>query len=187
MKSTKFIGFIFLLSFISFSAVAQSVNEKCVIRGWVQDKEPRKDISIYKVPSWKIAGTTNDPFNGYLDNSTEPGEEKSVEIIGFKAVPGEWQWIKIRQATDLDGKILFQGDGWIPFERVTAKVQSPNGKAVPFYSQPRNSGKKVGTIPDKTLLTIIGFDCFGLKIKYRKKTGWLSAKNICGNPVTTCV
>lgn len=186
MKSTKFIVFIILLSFASFSAVAQSVNEKCAIRGWVQDKELRKDISIYKVPDLKIAGTTNDPFNGHLNNSTEPGEQKPVEITGFKSVPGEWQWIKIRMATDLSGKILFQGNGWIPSERVTAKVQSPAGKAVALYSQPRKSSKKVGTIPDKTLLTIIGFDCFGLKVKYRKKTGWLAAENICGDPVNTC-
>ncbi|MEQ1765830.1 MAG: SH3 domain-containing protein, partial [Methylotenera sp.] len=118
------------------------------------------------------------PIVGSLDNSTEPGEEKPVEIIGFKLHPQAGKWIEIRKATDLTGKVLFAGDGWIPFERVIAQAWSPDKKVVPLYSQPKLSSKKVRTIPAQTSLTIIGFDCFGLKVRYKGQSGWLSADNI---------
>ncbi|HRH46354.1 MAG TPA: SH3 domain-containing protein [Pyrinomonadaceae bacterium] len=183
----KIISIIPVIIVLGLSIVsAQKAVEKCMIRGWVQDKELRKSIHIYKVPSWIYAGTHNDPFNGYLDNSLEPGEEKPVEIIGFKSVPSDGQWIELRKATDINGKVLFDGDGWIEAERVTAKVWSSDGKAAVLYSLPKLSGKKIGTIPNNTFLTITGFDCFGLKVKYKGKTGWLSRNNICGNPFTFC-
>ncbi|HQU84833.1 MAG TPA: hypothetical protein PKY59_16970 [Pyrinomonadaceae bacterium] len=185
MKKTFIFGFV-IFSFYLLTANAQTSTEQCMIRGWVQDKELRKSIHIYKVPSFIYAGTHNDPFNGFLDNSTEAGEEKPVEIIGYKSTKRDGKWIEIRKATDANGKILFEGDGWIETERVTARVHSSNGEPANLYSTPNSSGKKIGKIPDKTLLTIVGFDCFGLKIKYKNKTGWLTHEQICGDPFTLC-
>lgn len=181
----------FILGLIVFNfglpaVFARKINEQCMIRGWVQDKDLRKDIMIYQVPSFIYAGTHDDPFVGYLDNSTEPGEEKTVEIIGYKGTPRDGKWIKIRKATDSKGNTLFDGVGWLDAKRVTAGVWNPNGKSAVLYQLPRLSSKKMIMIPNKTLLEIVGFDCFGLKVKYQGKTGWLSRENICGNPAALC-
>lgn len=183
----KIISIIIAIVVLGVSIVfAQKTSEKCMIRGWVQDKELRKSISLYKVPDSMYVATHNDGIVGAIDNSTEQGEEKPIEIIGFKSVPRDGQWVELRKATDLNGNILFEGDGWIEAERVTARVWSSDGKAAVLYSLPKLSSKKIGTIPNKTLLSIIGFDCFGLKVKYKGKIGWLSRNNICGNPFTLC-
>jgi hypothetical protein len=178
---------IFVVTVISLQAIfAQQISDKCVIRGWVQDKEPRKSISLYKLADPNYVATHNDGIVGNLDNSTERGEEKPVEIIGYNAVAADWKLLRIRKATDLSGKVLFDGDGWIESERVTAKVSTADKQAAVMYSQPRSTSRKVGTIPDQTSLTIIGFDCFGLKVKYNGRSGWLETKNICGDPQGHC-
>jgi hypothetical protein len=181
----KLITIIFMIFTFGLSgAFAQKTETKCMIRGWVQDKEPRKSISLYKVPDPMYVATHNDGIVGAIDNSTEQGEEKPVEIIGFNTYPEKL--IRIRKATDLSNKILFEGDGWIEAERITARAWSSDGKALTLYSKPRLSSSKIGTIPNKTFLKIIGFDCFGLKVNYKGKSGWLSAKQICSDPRGGC-
>jgi len=137
-----------------------------------------KDIFIHATPN------TLGKIIGEIPAVTEDGEETIVEIIGYSN-----GWLKIQKATTLEDKIIFQGIGWIVAKRVTANVQRPDGnskKSVTLYAQPKLSSKKIGAIPSETLIKIVGYDRFGLKVIYKGKTGWLSVNNICGNPVTTC-
>jgi hypothetical protein len=185
MKTEHIFGLIIALAIVCLSAPAQTKNERCAIRGWVRDAEPRKDIYIYNGPG-QINPFTPYDIIGHLDNSTEPGEEKIVEMIGFKLHPRAGKWIEIRRAADLSEKVLFTGNGWIPAERVVVSARSLDGKAVSFYSKPRPTSKKVGAIPDGTSLSVSGFACFGLKVRYRGKAGWLPAANICHKPDSSC-
>lgn len=164
---------------------AQKSDENCAIEAWVEDKELQKDIFIRENPSplSKILGEI--PYR-IEENETEV----IVEIIGY--AKGEYTkgWLKIRKAATIEDKVLFQGIGWIPAKRVTANVQRPDGnskKGATIFAQPKSTARKVGTVPSDELIKILGYHCFGLKVKYKKITGWLSAKNICGNSVTTCV
>ena len=173
----KAIIFIILLATFGLSVVFAQDNS-CVHEGWVINKKLGKDFSVRDnpSPSGKIIG--NIPL------VTEDDEETTVEIIGYSN-----GWLKIQKAHSIDEKVIFQGIGWISAKRVTAVVQRPDGnskKSATLYSQPKSSSKKVGTIPSDELIDIIGFDCFGLKVIYKGKKGWLSQKDICGNPVTTC-
>ena len=168
----------FVLTFGLSGIFAQKVDEKCAMDGWVINKKIGKDFSVRDnpSPSGKIIG--NIPL------VTEDEEETIVKIIGYSN-----GWLKIQKAHSIDDKVIFQGIGWISAKRVTAVVQRPDGnskKTAPLYSQPKSSSKKVGTIRSDELIDIIGFDCFGLKVIYKGKKGWLSRNNICGNPVTTC-
>jgi hypothetical protein len=185
MKTKRIFGLIIVLAIVCLSAPAQTAAGKCMIRGWVRDAEPRKDIYIYNGPG-QIDPFTPYEIIGHLDNSTEPGEEKLVEIIGFKLHPRAGKWIEIRRAADLSEKALFEGNGWIPAERVVVSARSLDGKAVSFYSGPRPTSKKVGLIPAGTTFSVSGFACFGLKVRYRGKTGWLPAANICEKPDSKC-
>jgi hypothetical protein len=167
-----------VVAFSGPSIFAQDVSDKCVIEAWVEDKVLIKDIFVHEAPdkTSKVIGEI--PF------VKEDGDETIVEITGYKN-----GWLKIRTATNLEAKVVFEGQGWIPASRVTANVQRPDGnsrKTAPLYSRPALSSKKIGTIPSETLVKIVGYDCFGLKVKYKGKTGWLPKSQMCGNPVTTC-
>ena len=177
MKKCIFSIFI-AVAFSGAAIFAQGASDKCAIKAWVEDKVLIKDIFVHAAPD------TTSKIIGEIPFVTEDGEETIVEIIGYKN-----GWLKINRATDLEDMIVFQGAGWIPASRVTANVQRPDGnsrKTTSLYSGPSVSSKKVGTIPSETLVKIIGYNCFGLKVKYNGKTGWLPKNNMCGNPVTTC-
>ena len=158
---------------------AQGDSSKCAIKAWVDDeRELIKDIFVHESPSTTSKNIGEIPF------VNEEGLEAIVEIVGYKN-----GWLQIRKATTLEDKVIFQGLGWIQGGRVTANVQRPDGnerKTAPLYSLHDPKSKKIGTIPSETLVKIVGFDCFGFKVKYKGKTGWLPKNYICGNPVTTC-
>jgi hypothetical protein len=157
---------------------AQSVNDKCAIKAWVEDKVVIKDIFVHESPD------TLSKNIGEIKFVSEDGDETIVEIVGYKN-----GWVQIRKASTIEGQSVFEGLGWIPAGRVTADVQRPDGnskKTAPLYSRPTASSKKAGTIPSDTLIKIVGFDCFGFKVRYKGKTAWLPKNYTCGNPVTTC-
>lgn len=173
----KAIIFISLLATFGLSVVFAQ-DDNCVQKGWVQDKGLEKDISVREKPS------STGKVIGKIPIAKEDEEETIVEIIGYSD-----GWLKIQKAYSIEDKVIFQGIGWIRAKSVTANVQRPDGnskKSATLYSQPKSTSKKVGTIPSETLIQIVGFDCFGLKVIYKGKAGWLSRKDICGNPVTTC-
>lgn len=161
-----------LLLLFSLAIIAQ--DDKCVHSGWVEDKDP-KGTNIRNSPSLqgKIIGN--------VPHAKDDGEQAMLEIIGYSK-----GWLKIRLAESIDGTTFFKGIGWISAKKVTASVETNMGKAAPLYSSPKKSSKKTGTIPGETLFNIIGFHCFGFKVSYKGKTGWISAEDYCGNPVTTC-
>lgn len=174
------IAFLFLMVVAAFVSpiLAQdtpAVDEKCIREGWVTDKNP-KGLSVRAKPSVTSDSVGKIPFANDDDDNMV-----TVEIIGYRN-----GWLRISRAITISDSVVFQGDGWIPANKVTANVQTPTGKPAPFYALPKLTSKRIGTIPADKFIDIIGYDCFGLKIRYKGKTGWLPAKHICGNPVTTC-
>lgn len=168
-----------ILVVLTFGAATMLAQDaKCAIRAWVEDKVMEKDIFIHEKPE------TLSKNLGEIKAVTEDGDETTVEIIGYQN-----GWLQIRRAETIEGEKVFEGKGWIPAGRVTANVQRSDGnsrKTAPLYAGPALSSKKIGTIPSETLVTIVGYNCFGLKVKYKGKTGWLPKNYMCGNPVTTC-
>ena len=161
-----------LLCVFCFPAFAQ--EDSCVHSGWVTDKDP-KGTNIRDTASSKRKAV------GKIPKATTDGEQAILEIIGYSN-----GWLKIRLAESVDGTTFFKGIGWISAKKVNANVETNTGKPAALYALPKRSGRKVGTIANDTLINIVGFDCFGFKVVYKGKTGWLSADDTCGNPVTTC-
>jgi len=98
-------------------------------------------------------------------------------------------WVKIGGATKVAGGSVFNGIGWVSAKMiaVSAKGEDDYDAPSPLYEKTSKSSKKVGAIPSgTTTMQIVGYHCFGLKVIYKGKTGWLSAGNICGSPVTNC-
>lgn len=174
MKKIIILGLIVFLFGLS-TVSAQRPKDDHSIGAWVEDTELEKDIFIRDKPSGfgKMLGEIPSVMGG--------GDKVIVGIIGYSK-----GWLRIQTAIKKDDTIIFDGDGWIKANRVNAAVYSRNGKAATFYSLAKLKSKKVGTIPNKAIFEIIGFSNFGLKIRYKEKTGWLSRDNICGNPFTLC-
>ncbi|MFN0141121.1 MAG: SH3 domain-containing protein [Pyrinomonadaceae bacterium] len=149
-------------------------GDSCFHAGWVTDRDP-KGTNIRDTASLK------GKVIGKIPKAATDGEQAMLEIIGYSN-----GWLKIRLAESVDGTIFFKGIGWISAKQVTANVETNTGKPAALYSLPKRSSRKVGAIPSETPINIVGFDCFGFKIVYKGKTGWLSTDDACGNPVTTC-
>lgn len=158
----------------TFCSAAFAQGDRCVHNGWVEDKDP-KGTNVRDAPS------LNGKIIGSIPHAKTDGEQAMLEIIGYSN-----GWLKIRLAESVDGVTFFNGTGWISAKKVTVNVETNTAKPATLYTLPRRSSKKVGTVPSDTLLRIVGFDCFGFKVIYKGKAGWLSADDTCGNPVTTC-
>jgi hypothetical protein len=142
--------------------------------GWVQDKDKSgTNVRSASSPNAKIVKVF--PF------PKEDGEQVIVNTIGYDS-----GWLKIRFAETVDGTQLLDRVAWISGKMVTASVETKNSKPAMLYAAATRNSRKVGTIPNETLIAIVGFDCFGFKVSYKGKTGWLSSEDTCGNPVTTC-
>lgn len=174
MKHTILILSIILIFGLSVVSAQRASNDHS-IGAWVEDTELEKDIFIRDKPSG---------FGKMLGEIPAVMGDKDKVIVG---ITGYSQgWLRIQTALKLDDTVIFDGDGWIKANHVNAAVYSRNGKAANLYSMPKLKSRKVGTIPNKAMFEIIGFSNFGLKIRYKEKTGWLSRDNICGNPFTLC-
>lgn len=174
MKRILILGLIFFL-FGLWTVSAQKMSDDHSIGAWVEDKELEKDIFIRDKPGGfgKMLGEIPAVMND--------DDKVIVGITGFSK-----GWLRIQTAIKKDDTVIFEGDGWIKANRVNAAVYSRNGKAAAVYSLAKLKSKKVGTIPNKAIFEVIGFSDFGLKIRYKEKSGWLSRDNICGNPFTLC-
>lgn len=177
-NAIKIILIAVLIGGFGLAANAQTVDEKCAIQAWIGEGKFNKYIFIHATPSPSSKVVGEIPDMG--DEEVEP----TVEIIGYSN-----GWLKIRKAYNSEFETVFEGTGWIPAERVTTRAQRLDGnlkKGVTLYAKPSSSSKKLGTVPNEKYVKIIGFDCFGLKVKYKNKTGWVRSDQLCGNPVTTC-
>lgn len=168
----KFI--VYVMTIFIFGSAVFGQNEKCSHGGWVEDKDP-KGTNIRDAPSLK------GKIIGNIPHAEDDGEQAMLDIIGYSN-----GWLKIRFAETVNGDQLFNKTGWISAKMVTANVETGSSKPAVLYALPKRSSRKIGTIPNDTLIRIVGFDCFGFKVSYKGKTGWLKADDVCGNPVTTC-
>ena len=178
MRKTIFLLALFILTIGGQKMYAQTEESSCSIEAWVTDKDP-KGLNVRSQPNAasKILGTLKITGN---DND----DEIVVNIIGYSN-----GWVKIRKAENSEFEAVFEGTGWISAEKVTTRAQRLDGnmkKGVTLYAKPSSKSKKLGTVPNEEPVKVIGYDCFGLKVKYKNKTGWVQSDQLCGNPVTTC-
>lgn len=163
---------------IKQAKTAEVVDEKCAIQAWIGEGKPNKYIFVHAAPnpSSKVVGEIIDMGGEEV--------ETTIQIIGYSN-----GWVKIRKAYNSEFDATFEGTGWISAARVTVSTQRLDGnmkKGVTLYGKPSSKSKNLGTIPNEEFVKVVGFDCFGLKVKYKNKIGWLSKDQLCGNPVTTC-
>ena len=114
--------------------------------------------------------------------STED-DEIIVRVVGYSN-----GWLKISGTVEVSGNRSFSDIGWVSAKLIATGTKGDKDyeAPAPLYEKPSKSSKKIGSIPSGTAVQIISFDCFGGKINYKGKTGWLSIENICGNPETNC-
>lgn len=165
----------FILIFGSMIISAQAPIDDGSIGAWIEDRELEKDIFIRDKPSG---------FGKVLGEIPAVMEDKDKVHISIKGYSNGW--IRIQFAANQDETVIFSGDGWIKANRVAAAVFSPKWKKVDFYLAPKFKSKKVGTIPTKAIFDVVGYDKFGLKIRYKGRTGWLPRTNVCDDPVKLC-
>ena len=177
MKSKRILIIAFIISVFTVSAFSQKTVETCSIKTWIEDPEiPKIDDRLRAQPKYESKSLMEIPF------AFESGDETEVEIVGFSN-----GYVKVRKAFNEKHKINFNGKGWIWANRIAVKLKHENEKAVNLYALPKSTSKKIGKILDENYsdFIIIGFDCFGLKVEYNRKKGWISKKDICGN-LTEC-
>jgi hypothetical protein len=167
----RFLAF-FMLTIAANASWAQ--NAQCTLSGWVEDKD-KQGTNVRATPSAMGKVVTVFPF------PSEDGDQAMVEIIGY-----DKGWLKISSAETIDGSRLLNETAWISAKKVTASVETNNNRPATLYSKPKRSSPKAGTIPNNTMISITGFDCFGYKVSHKGKSGWISRDDVCGNPVTTC-
>ena len=153
---------------------AQTDEVSCSIQAYVTDKDP-KGLNIRDKPS------VNGKIIGKLKYSEDDGNLVMVTIIGYSN-----GWVKISQAETVSGENQFSGEGWVSAKMVSTRTERADQKPLKIYAKPNIKSKTVGTMPNDIQVKIVGFDCFGLKVTYKKMTGWIPKDDLCGNPVTTC-
>lgn len=170
----------FLVAALPVMAAAQ-----CSIGAWVEDPElPKATTKVHQKPNLSSKGLADIPFAGDQD-----GEQAMLQVTGYSPARVDRYhsgWLRITSAVTVDGKELFKGDGWIPASRVRTNVQTPANKAAPIYVAPSKKANRAGTLATESMVEIVGFSCFGFKVRSNGKTGWLPRESSCGNPVTTC-
>jgi uncharacterized protein YbbC (DUF1343 family) len=172
MKKTIILGLLILTCGLS-ATFAQGDN--CVHHVWVEDKDP-KGTNIRDTPS--IKGKIIDVIPKATDED-EP--EVSIEVVSYSN-----GWLKMRWTETVNGneKTKF---GWISAKKVDFAIENKSGKrSVPLYSSASRKSKKIASVPDTAKFDIVGLSCFGFKISYQGKTGWIWEGDTCGNPLTTC-
>lgn len=169
---------IFIIGLIAVTNIsAQTVESDCSFSAWVTDK----DVNGLNV---RDKAGVDGKIIGKLKFAKDDDNIVIVNIIGYSN-----GWVKINRAETVGGEEQFSDIGWVSAKMVAVRTEQHNGssdKPLSLYAKPKTSGKKIGTIPNEEDVEIVGFDCFGFKVKHKNKTGWLSADDMCGNPVTTC-
>jgi hypothetical protein len=172
MKNAIILGFMILT--FGLSILAQN-DDKCVRTGWVEDTDP-KGTNIRATPG------LNGKIIAVVPHSADPEHDVTVEIIGYSD-----GWLKIKAAENVEQTFSWKGTGWISAKKVIFAIENQSGaRSAPFYALPKRSSKKIGSVPDTAKFVIVGFDCFGFKVSYKGKSGWLSGDDTCGSTVTTC-
>jgi hypothetical protein len=181
---SKFIVIISIVFTFGLSAVsAQKNNERCAINAWVEDRElPKIDDKIRSQPKSSSKSLLEIPF------VAEDEQIVKLEIIGYSN-----KYLKIQKATDMQGKTIFQGVGWIRASRVgigILRADKNMEKKVVRYASPSFSSKKVAAISNLPKDYLIqGFNCFGLKIYDfdTEKSGWIPRESLCEKPEAPCL
>ena len=149
-------------------------QDNCQIGAYIIDKDT-KGLNVRDKPS------VNGKSIGKLKYSKDDDNLVMVTIIGYSN-----GWVKISEAETVSGESQFSGVGWVSAKMVSTTTERADGKPIKLYAKPNTKSKTVGTMPNDIQVKIVGFDCFGLKVTYKKITGWIPKDDLCGNPVTTC-
>lgn len=160
-----------LISFLGSNIFAQS--GKCVQRVWIEDDDP-KGTNIRNAPS--IKGKIID----VIPPATDDEPEGSIDVVAYSN-----GWLKTVWTETVKGKDVNKF-GWIFAKKVGFAIEVKSGGPASLYSSPSRSSKKIASVPETASFTIIGISCFGFKISYKGKIGWLWEGDTCGNPLTTC-
>jgi uncharacterized protein YgiM (DUF1202 family) len=173
--SINFIAVIILMA-LAVSVPAQEAN--CSFDAWVSHKDTNGlNVRSGPGPKSKIVGKLK---------HDDGDDDKIVTVVVAGYQNG---WVKISMASTVGGDTLFEGEGWITAKAVKFRTERTDGnsaKRVILYSRASKSSGVAARIPDEAAVRIIGFSCFGPKVSYAGKSGWLSRDDLCGNPVTTC-
>jgi len=155
-------------------AQVANTNEPCSLEAWIEDKDPN-GTNIRDLPG------LNGKIIAVIPHAKEPSDEAMLSVIGYSN-----GWLKVNAVGNVDETFTFDKIGWISARKVGAVVETPTNKPAVLYALPKLTSKKVGTIPNEELINIVGFDCFGYKVSYKKIAGWIKADDVCGNVLTTC-
>lgn len=172
----RFAFVLFAILVLAGTSAAQDAN--CAIDAWVEHRDPR-GLNVRAKPDLKAKIVGKLRYDNGDDN-----EIVMVKIVGYAK-----GWVKISGASTVGGDELFSGNGWVTAKAVILRTERPDGnsaKRVALYSRPSKAGGVASRIPAEVAVRIRGFACFGPKVTYSGKTGWLSREDLCGNPVTTC-
>jgi len=148
-----------------------STQKACQIYAYVIDKDPQ-GLNVRTKPS------TSGEILGKLPTNTDG---VLVDIIASQG-----NWVAINKAENAEGKVVFQGKGWVYTSKLGTSTRGYDKKKVSVYSRPDTGRKEVGTIPSSTQVTLLGCQGKWAFVGYKKLQGWLAVDDQCGTPLTTC-
>ena len=148
----------------NLSVLAQPANEKkCDISAIVIDKDPQ-GLNVRSGPG------TSSRILGKIPTY------ESVDIIASSG-----NWVKIRKDYS-DG---FRGTGWVFLPMLGTATRGYETNGVDLYASPSQQSRKIGRVPRKTDVKLLGCQGQWAQIEYRGVKGWLKSDDQCGVG-TTC-
>ena len=88
-----------------------------------------------------------------------------------------------------EGAIEIPGEAWIHSSVIGLSTRNYDGKALPLRSEPRADASVAGriTLPEDLVRPLdISEDGKWVKVSWGKISGWVEARMLCPNPVSTC-
>lgn len=164
-----FFGFAFGAgsTFSPLTIVEAQTQTRCNLKSYLDDRDPN-GANIRAAP---------DKNSAVLKNIKN--DDVIVSVIGFSS-----GWFEISGAEDVGGDALFQGRGWIHSYLLGMQIAEADAR---LYAQPKTNSRVLMKLKsEETAVKLIACQNDWVKIQTSGKTGWLSPRGQCGNPVTTC-
>ncbi len=150
----------------NLSVLAQPAKEKkCDISAIVIDKDPQ-GLNVR---------------SGASSSSRIIGRIPTYESVDIIASSGNW--VKIKNAEREIGGFL--GTGWVFLSMLGTSTRGYETNGVNLYASPSQQSRKIGRVPPRTDVKLLGCQGEWAQIEYRGVKGWLKSDDQCGVG-TTC-
>ena len=149
---------------------------------YISDPDPSHRTNIRATPGGKIIGQLSPDDNAEEEDDWDGGSSYILQI--YNPQNGWWQILNFSI-----GKIEIKDQAWIHYSVLSMHTRNYGGQTLNLYESPTEESRIVGKIKEEAAdIRPIDVNADGswVKVKYKKKTGWISSYWLCANPYTYC-